>query len=180
VTAHCETLALQADVEVKVEFAGALPPIQMDRPHMVQVFKNLVANAIQHSPRRGVVCVRLEDAEEDLQRFTVRDRGKGFAERSLERIFEPFYSERRGGVGLGLSIVQRFVIEQGGSVRAFNHSEGGAVVEVILPHGQPTCPETCPETGHFVQTPDRTEEAGPGELERGSGLSQRLVRTETP
>lgn len=192
---HCETLALQADVEVKVDFAEALPPIRMDRHHMVQVFKNLVANAIQHSTRHGEVRVRLEAAADGPQCFSVRDHGEGFTERSLERIFEPFYSERRGGVGLGLSIVQRFVLEQGGSVRAFNHPEGGAVVEVTLPvHEETSCPATDrpatgspategPDSGRSVPNPDPFVEPShlevAPEIEAGTRLSQGPLWTES-
>lgn len=130
---HCHALTLQRDVKVKVETTRDLPAIPMDRRHVVQVFKNLIANAVQHSPHRGDVRVFLEATDDGRQRCTVRDQGKGFAEQALDRIFEPFYSKRQGGVGLGLSIVQRFVHELGGTVRAFNHFEGGAAVEVSFP-----------------------------------------------
>jgi len=130
---HCHALTLQRDVTVKVETPRDLPAIRMDRRHTVRVLKHLIANAVQHSPRRGEVRVRLEATDDGRQRCTVRDQGKGFAEQALDRIFEPFYSKRQGGVGLGLSIVQRFVHELGGTVRAFNHLEGGAAVEVSFP-----------------------------------------------
>lgn len=139
---HCETLIRQTGVNVRVDEKGGLPPIRMDRRHMVQVFKNLVANAIQHSPPESQIEVHLEATDDGLHRCTVRDRGKGFTEAGLERVFEPFYSERQGGVGLGLSIVQRFVLEQGGTVNAYNHEEGGAVVEVALPVRPPTPDES--------------------------------------
>jgi PAS domain S-box-containing protein len=164
---HCDALTVQRGVTVKVEIDRDLPAIRMDRHHMVQVFKNLVANAVQHSPRHGEVRVRLEGTEDGLHRCTIRDHGEGFAEDALDRIFEPFYSKRHGGVGLGLSIVQRFVIEQGGSVRAFNHPEGGAVVEVNLPLNAAAPVEPAyrlggkPGSGRAVQNTDGHAASGP-------------------
>jgi PAS domain S-box-containing protein len=119
--------------------AGGLPPVQVDRGRISQVFLNLLENAIQHSPRGGSVVLRAEAAaaagEPDREgvRFVVEDSGPGFLPGDLHHVFEPFFTRRRGGTGLGLSIVQRIVEQHGGEVTAANRPGGGASIKVFLP-----------------------------------------------
>jgi len=63
----------------------------------------------------------------------VLDSGAGFTAEDLPRLFEPFFTKRRGATGLGLSLAQRIVLEHGGTMSAANRPEGGGAVTVILP-----------------------------------------------
>jgi PAS domain S-box-containing protein len=110
--------------------------VLMDRKRMVQVVQNLLQNAIQHSPQGGRVSVGLARDDGGRGRWlalAVSDQGPGFHSEDLQRVFEPFFSRRRGGTGLGLAIVQRIVEEHGGSIAAGNRPVGGAQVTVRLP-----------------------------------------------
>lgn len=123
-------------VHVKVEVPDSLPPVPMDHLRMTGALRNLVENAIQHSPRSGVVAVtaRMLGAKRpDWLELTVRDSGPGFAEIDRVRVFEPFFTRRPGATGLGLSIVHRVVGSHGGEVEVGNHPEGGGVVTIRLP-----------------------------------------------
>jgi signal transduction histidine kinase len=128
----CEPLA--ADLLVRQDVPTGLPAIYADRPRVVQVFQNLVQNAIQHTPPGTRVSIAAgPDPEGRAVWCAVRDSGPGFAPEDLRRLFEPFYTRRQGGTGLGLSIAQRIVEQHGGRIEAGNHPEGGAVVTVTLP-----------------------------------------------
>lgn len=147
--AACAALAEQARVEVEIANAAdaadadsnGLPILVVDRKRMVQVFQNLLENAIQHSPPGGRVVVRACPAGEPAGvLFAVEDAGPGFQAEDLPHVFEPFFTRRRGGTGLGLSIVQRIVEQHRGEITAANRPEGGGVMTVRLPSPPPPLP----------------------------------------
>jgi PAS domain S-box-containing protein len=130
----CAALARSKDVELIVQVAPGLPALALDAGRIEQVLENLLANAVQHAPRG--TCVRLTaDLREGGQAvaFRVEDEGPGIASADLERLFEPFFSRRQGGTGLGLPIVHRIVEAHGGMVGAANRPQGGAAFTVTLP-----------------------------------------------
>ena len=110
-------------------------PMLMDSARLVQAIQNLIINAIQHSEPRSEVVVYARRDGENIE-CEVRDHGPGFREEDLPRIFEPFFTRRRGGTGLGLSIVQRVTDEHGGAVTAENVPGGGARVRLRFPRFQ--------------------------------------------
>jgi PAS domain S-box-containing protein len=135
-------LARERGVSVEMRVEPELPRIPMDPGRLAQVFQNLLANALQHAPRGTTVRLtarRLVDEGRPRIECRVMDEGPGFVPGDLPRVFEPFYSQRPGGVGLGLPIVQRIVQEHHGSVSVSNRPEGGAEVRVFLPtKGEPS------------------------------------------
>jgi signal transduction histidine kinase len=129
-------LAEQLGVDLVSEVGADLPPIDMDHGRLVRAVQNVVQNAIQHSSRGGVVRVKaasiVHDGEPALV-CRVEDAGPGFGEKDLPHVFDPFFTRRHGGIGLGLAIVHRIVDEHGGRIVAANRPEGGAVVAIELP-----------------------------------------------
>jgi signal transduction histidine kinase len=104
-----------------------------DASRMHQVLTNLVRNGIQFSPEGGAVEVRTE-ARKDGCLLVVEDGGPGLPEES-ERIFEPFFTSRKDGTGLGLALVTQIVHAHGGWIKAENRAEKGARFTVWLPGG---------------------------------------------
>ena len=137
--AECRRLAESRGVSLRAELGDRERTVGMIRPRLLMAVSNLVQNAVQHSPAGGEVVVELSDCREKGEnghpwvRCAIRDTGPGFQEEDLPRIFEPFFTRRRGGTGLGLSIVQRVVEEQHARIVAANHPEGGAVITLDLP-----------------------------------------------
>ncbi len=133
--AACAVLATGKPVEVVRTPCDRLPPVLADRERITQVLQNLIENAIHFSPPGGRVDLMLRAVADRDGRYVevaVKDSGPGFEANDLARMFEPFFTRRRGGTGLGLSIVKRFVYDHGGEVRAENHPAGGAIVTVKL------------------------------------------------
>jgi signal transduction histidine kinase len=134
--ASCEKLAADRSCRVSVEFEDPSLLLPLNGRRMHQVFRNLLENALLHSPAGATVRVAARRTTADgfdWWTFAVEDSGSGFDAETLSRAFEPFFTRRKGGTGLGLSIVKRVVEEHGGSVEAANRPEGGACVTVRLP-----------------------------------------------
>ncbi|HEX9942275.1 MAG TPA: ATP-binding protein [Thermoanaerobaculia bacterium] len=138
--ADCGPLAAERGVRLNARLAGRELRVGMIRRRLLMALDNLVQNAIQHTPRGGTVDVELEEMAGEggaWARCSFRDSGCGFTAQDLPRIFEPFFSRRRGGTGLGLSIVQRIAEEHRARLTAGNRPEGGAVVTLDIPQEWP-------------------------------------------
>jgi two-component system phosphate regulon sensor histidine kinase PhoR len=126
--------------DVAVTVAAGAESLRGDPAKLHDALRNLVANASTYSPDHSTISV---DAAREGSAILIRvaDRGPGIPEEDLARIFERFYrvdkSRARdpGGTGLGLSIVKHLVGLHGGTVRAENRPQGGAVVTITLPIG---------------------------------------------
>lgn len=133
---HTQVLAATAGVRLVDCSFDPLPRVRLDRHRLLRVFHNLLENAIQHSEPGSEVLVRTQvqgaNGTEWIE-CSVADSGPGFAVDDLPRVFEPFFTRRRGGTGLGLSIVYRIAQEHGGEILAANRPEGGAILTVRLP-----------------------------------------------
>lgn len=135
----CARLSEQLQVEVVNNISGELATVMMDRSRLFQVFQNLIENAIQHSPAGSTVVIEGQEIAEEGRRWlecTIKDKGPGIAEEYLEKIFEPFFTRRQGGIGLGLAIALRIMKEHGGEIIPGNLLSGGAVMALRLPLDQ--------------------------------------------
>jgi two-component system sensor histidine kinase HydH len=105
----------------------------LDSVRMEEVLVNLLRNARDASPSGQPIDVALDVQADRHLVIEVRDRGEGIAPGEEERVFEPFYTRRARGTGLGLALARRIVEGHSGEITARNHPEGGAVFSVRLP-----------------------------------------------
>ena len=100
---------------------------------MKQVLVNVMGNA-RSAQDDATESIQVQvSGDKDHLRISVRDFGEGLPEGQEDRLFEPFFTTRTKGTGLGLSIAQRIVELHGGTIRARNHQERGAVISIDLP-----------------------------------------------
>lgn len=122
--------------KVSTAVAAGVPPIMADRVSLQQVLVNLVTNALHAMastpPDRREVEISIDRADQHI-RLAVRDRGAGISDDDLSRVFEPFFTTREGGMGMGLAISRMAVESGGGRLTASNHKDGGALFECLLP-----------------------------------------------
>jgi signal transduction histidine kinase len=98
----------------------------------MQVLMNLLMNAIQILPAQGKVAMQLEKQENTVM-LTVSDNGPGIQTESQTQVFEPFFTQRAGGVGLGLAVVRQIVQAHHGEISYRNGVLGGAEFIIVLP-----------------------------------------------
>ena len=103
-----------------------------DQDQMTQVLMNLLMNAIQILPPQGKVILRLEKLENNMV-LTVSDNGPGIRVSDQAQVFEPFFTQRAGGVGLGLAVVRQIVHSHRGEITYRNSVMGGAEFTMVLP-----------------------------------------------
>lgn len=135
VKAILESVVLPAstpDRPVTVEAEG-LGEAWWDAGVVEAILRNLVTNAQQASEGKGPVEVRAAELEPGVIHVQVDDPGPGIAPEDRERIFEPWFTTKADGVGLGLAIARRAAREHGGDVVAVNRPEGGARFTLKLP-----------------------------------------------
>ncbi|HSI99466.1 MAG TPA: HAMP domain-containing sensor histidine kinase [Patescibacteria group bacterium] len=125
------------DRDVTVSVTGAAGPIQADRGHLARALRNVVINAIQHSPSGTEVSVTLSDAPGRAV-VQVRDHGAGIADEDLPHVFERFYRADRargahGGSGIGLTVARELIAANGGSVEVESTGPGGTTFRIVLP-----------------------------------------------
>lgn len=133
---------MQADLaaggcELVIESMAPVPKVEVDPVQLEQVIHNLIRNAAEATQGRGgTIGVQISAAAGKVQ-ITVSDSGPGIAAEALPRLFEPFYSTKPDGMGLGLSLCQSLIERFGGNIEARNRPEGGAEFIVTLPQAAP-------------------------------------------
>jgi len=121
------------DIIVEQELRSDLPLLQLDRDQMKQAFYNVVKNSLEAMKRRGTLRIRT-DRDDTHVLITFVDTGGGVSVRNLSRVFEPYFTTKPSGTGLGLLIVRRIVREHGGELSIESSQDKGLTLTIRLPY----------------------------------------------
>ncbi|HWC77647.1 MAG TPA: ATP-binding protein, partial [Blastocatellia bacterium] len=141
-----ETVALverklrQSGIKVTKKLDADLPNVQGYPDQLRQVCLNLILNAQQAMEDGGRVEIRTSALDESGQPYAaieIKDTGCGVSEQELSRIFEPFFSMRKDGTGLGLWVTQNIVRQHGGRIEVASREKKGTTFRIVLPVDAP-------------------------------------------
>jgi nitrogen fixation/metabolism regulation signal transduction histidine kinase len=123
---------LYPEIEFHKEFSEDIPLVRLDKNSIKRVFSNLVKNSSEAMYEGGMVLFKTE-RDKDMVSIELVDNGCGIKEEDLEKIFEPHYSKKWGGVGLGLSIVKNIIEEHQGRIEVESKEGMGTRIKIFLP-----------------------------------------------
>jgi signal transduction histidine kinase len=121
------------DIVVEQELRSDLALLQLDRDQMKQAFYNVIKNSLEAMKRHGTLRIQTDrDDTHVLIRFV--DTGGGMSAENLSRVFEPYFTTKPSGTGLGLLIVRRIVREHGGELSIESGHDKGLTLTIRLPY----------------------------------------------
>ena len=121
-------------IHIEKQISMDMENILLDEKQIQQVFVNILLNAIQAIEEKGVVTIRtFADRDQGLVRVEILDSGPGIPEEYLSKIFEPFFSTKGNGTGLGLAVSYGIIENHHGNILASSKPEGGTCITIELP-----------------------------------------------
>lgn len=128
---HC---IVPGQVTVEIEMPADLPPVELDPQQMQRVFSNLVSNAIDAMSGVGTLTIRATlDSHAAQLRIGFNDTGPGVTPEQAAQLFQPLFTSRARGIGLGLMVVKNLVAANGGRMEVRSEPVRGATFTVVLP-----------------------------------------------
>jgi two-component system, NtrC family, sensor histidine kinase HydH len=121
----------------KIDLRFSTPPepivCRLDATLMKQAILNLLINAQQAMPDGGSIYIKIDLHGDDLARLDVIDTGPGIPENQQERIFQAYYSTKKGGTGLGLAMTRKIIREHDGRILVYSSPPSGSCFTILLP-----------------------------------------------
>ncbi len=129
-----EPQSLANQIKVELNLAESLPAVMLDEASIHAALMNLMLNAIQSMPSGGLLSVTTE-AREQAVLVTIRDTGKGMSNEQVKNVFEPFYTTRAQGLGLGMPYAKKIIEQHRGTIGVESREGEGTTIEIELPLG---------------------------------------------
>jgi two-component system, sporulation sensor kinase E len=122
----------QSNIRLLLELDEQLPPVLFDERYMKQVLLNLIKNAQAAMPKGGLLTIATVGRDSEI-RISVCDTGTGISQENLKKIFEPYFTTKGNGTGLGLTLVYKIIREHQGEMSVDSREGEGTDFEIILP-----------------------------------------------
>jgi signal transduction histidine kinase len=127
------------EVTVVKNFDDNIPTIMADQLQLQQVLLNLLLNAIDAMPRGGVLTINTaSNIDNGSIKIEIADSGQGISDKDMNKIFQPFFTTKSRGTGMGLAITRRIIEEHGGSISVSSEYGRGTTFTIVLPVEQTT------------------------------------------
>jgi len=126
------------EVNVGEDYEPELPKIEVDAERLTRAFLNIIMNAFEATPEKGWISITVRkeitgDGKQKLVIINICDFGPGIPPENIGKIFEPFYTTKKRGTGLGLTLSYNIIAAHGGSIEVYSKPEKGTTFQVILP-----------------------------------------------
>ncbi|MHA1658858.1 MAG: PocR ligand-binding domain-containing protein [Promethearchaeota archaeon] len=128
-----ERTIIPKNIEIVSQLSDTLPHILADPVQLVQIFRNIVLNAIQAMPEGGQLVVKSEVPITGWVMISFTDTGVGIPEENKEKVFEPLFTTKAKGIGLGLAVTKTSVEGQGGTIKVKSKVGNGSTFTIKLP-----------------------------------------------
>lgn len=132
ILSHLSHQVTMSEIVIRKELCETLPDVEGDRERLRHVFNNILLNAVQAMSGEGLLKVRSVFDDREV-RISIEDNGPGISRENREKIFNPFFTTKSNGTGLGLSVSYGIVQAHGGSIEVSSDQEQGALFTVHLP-----------------------------------------------
>ncbi|MDX9702616.1 MAG: ATP-binding protein [Candidatus Auribacterota bacterium] len=123
----------EAGIRLEYDMPSGQPLFLYDDELIFQALHNVVKNAVQATPSGGIISITIENMKDNYCKITVKDTGKGIPNELLNKIFDPYFTTREEGTGLGLMIVRRIIDAHGGNISVMSEEGKGTLVELKIP-----------------------------------------------
>ena len=120
--------------KLKIKFAPSHFMIMVDKLLFRQILFNIFHNSIQAMPKGGIIEMNLEKTPNDMIKISISDEGKGIKPQIIKKVFDPLYTDRKEGIGLGLSLCKDLISRHGGTIFAASIFGEGTTIEIELPN----------------------------------------------
>lgn len=135
ITSVVEIISKQADkkgVDIKLHLSPSLPDILIDAEQIRQAIINILINGIQATSKGQSVNIESRETASHIF-ISIQDEGEGISEKAVKKIFDPLFTTKEDGIGLGLSIAYQMITQHNGKITVQNNEKGGAIFTIILP-----------------------------------------------